>query len=214
MTFFDRLLGRTPQPIDQPGGTQGGTPPVGGGPPSGGASPAGGAGAGSDPAIERYRYLLRTAPPDDIERAHAEAFAQLTPDQRALVLRELGAAVPPSERATSDDPAALARMATRAELRQPGTVERVFTGPSLGSVFLGTFAGAFVGTAIAQSLFADGGQADSGEQTADANHGGDVESGDGGGDTGGDFGGGDFGGGDLGGGDFGDFGDFGGGDFG
>jgi hypothetical protein len=25
-------------------------------------------------AIERYRYMLRTAPPDDIERAHEEAF--------------------------------------------------------------------------------------------------------------------------------------------
>jgi hypothetical protein len=194
MSFVDRLLGRTPQPADQPAGMPGGAPM------------AGGAGAGSDPAIERYRYLLRTAPPEDIERAHAEAFAQLTPDQRALVLRELGAAVPPSERATTDDPAALARMATRAELRQPGTVERVFTGPSLGSVFLGTFAGAFVGTAIAQSLFDDGGQVAAGEQSADADQGGDVEAGDTGADVGGDFGGGDFGGGD--------FGDFGGGDFG
>jgi len=42
-------------------------------------------------AIERYRYMLRTAPPDDIERAHAEAFARMTPDQRQLVLRELAA---------------------------------------------------------------------------------------------------------------------------
>src|SRR5690349_9236566 len=33
-------------------------------------------------ALERYRYLLRTAPPEQIEQAHAEAFAQLTPDQR------------------------------------------------------------------------------------------------------------------------------------
>ncbi len=30
-------------------------------------------------AIERYRYLLRTAPPDKIEEVHAEAFAKLTP---------------------------------------------------------------------------------------------------------------------------------------
>ena len=35
-----------------------------------------------DQAIARYRYLLRTAPPLTIEQAHAEAFAQLTPDQR------------------------------------------------------------------------------------------------------------------------------------
>lgn len=26
-------------------------------------------------AIERYRYMLRTAPPDQVEQAHAEAFA-------------------------------------------------------------------------------------------------------------------------------------------
>ena len=33
-------------------------------------------------AIERYRYLLRTAPPESIEAVHAEAFAKLTPEQR------------------------------------------------------------------------------------------------------------------------------------
>jgi hypothetical protein len=36
-------------------------------------------------AIERYRYLLRTAPPESIEAVHAEAFAKLTPLQRAKV---------------------------------------------------------------------------------------------------------------------------------
>ena len=45
-------------------------------------------------AIARYRYLLRTAPPEQIEQAHAEAFAQLTPDQRQQVLAQLAAAVP------------------------------------------------------------------------------------------------------------------------
>ena len=33
-------------------------------------------------AIERYRYLLRTAPPESIEAVHAEAFAKLSPEQR------------------------------------------------------------------------------------------------------------------------------------
>ncbi len=37
-------------------------------------------------ALERYRYMLATAPPEDIERAHAEAFAKLTPDQRRQAL--------------------------------------------------------------------------------------------------------------------------------
>ena len=45
-------------------------------------------------AIARYRYLLRTAPPEQIEQAHAEAFAQLTADQRQQVLAQLAAAVP------------------------------------------------------------------------------------------------------------------------
>jgi hypothetical protein len=154
-------------------------------------------------AIERYRYMLRTAPPDDIERAHAEAFAGLTPEQRATVLRELSQQVPPSEAATSDDPQALARMATRAEMRQPGTIERTFAtvqGPGLGGMFLSTLAGAFVGTAIADAFF-DGSDAGAAESGAEAESGGDP----GNGDIGGDFGGGDVGG-DFGGGDFGDFG--------
>jgi hypothetical protein len=155
-------------------------------------------------AIERYRYMLRTAPPDDIERAHAEAFAQLSAEQRATVLRELSAQVPASEAATSDDPQSLARMATRAEMRQPGTIERTFAGvqgPGLGGMFLSTLAGAFVGTAIADAFFdndavaADGAAAD---ENAGADAGGDVGDGDVG-----DFGGGGFGGGDFGGGDFG-----------
>ena len=154
-------------------------------------------------AVERYRYLLRTAPPDDIERAHEEAFERLTPEQRAQVLRELSQEVPPSEVPSGDDAGSLARMATRAEMREPGTLERTFSrmpGPGLGGIFLSTMAGAFVGTAIAGAIF-DGSDADTG---ADGDAGADS-----GGDAGGaetadaDVGGGDFGGGDFGGGDFG-----------
>src|SRR6267143_6520108 len=74
-------------------------------------------------ALQRYRYLVRTAPPEAIEEAHREAFARLTPEQRAQLLRELNAAAPANERISDpsrDDPQTLARMATRAELRQPG----------------------------------------------------------------------------------------------
>jgi hypothetical protein len=170
-------------------------------------------------AIDRYRYMLRTAPPDDIERAHEEAFRQLTPEQRAAVLRQLSQQVPPSE-VTGDDPRSLARTATRAEMRDPGTMERTFGGgaavPGLGSMFLSTLAGAFVGTAIAGAFFgghdgsASGESSDSGSTDADAadSAGDAADSGSDGGDYGGDVAGGDFGGGDLG--DFGDFGDFGG----
>jgi hypothetical protein len=154
-------------------------------------------------ALERYRYLVRTASPNAIERAHEEAFAKLTPDQRRMALRDLSAAVPENERTGGDDPRSLARMATRAETSRPGTVERAFGGGAgmLGGTLLGSFAAAFAGTLIAQSLFAELSGAESGGE-ADAGTEGDA--GDAGGDAGGgDFGGGDFGGGDFGGGDIG-----------
>ena len=168
-------------------------------------------------ALERYRYMLATAPPEDIERAHEEAFARLTPEQRRQALQALAGHVPETE-LRNDDPASLARAATRAEIRQPGTIERAWgsggAGFGLGSWFLTTLAGSFIGTAIAQSFFDnDAGVADSGGagDTAGSEDGwsGDATS-DAGAD-GGDFGGGDFGGGDFGGGDFGGgFGDLGG----
>ena len=37
-------------------------------------------------ALARYRYMLATAPPEEIERAHEEAFASLTPEQRRQAL--------------------------------------------------------------------------------------------------------------------------------
>ena len=151
-------------------------------------------------AIERYRYLLQTAPPADIERAHEEAFERLTPEQRAVVLRQLSAKLPSSELG-GDDPKSLARAATRAEMREPGTMERTFGGggvPGLGSMFLATLAGGFIGSSIANSFDDGGGSDDLGAGAEGGDPGGDA-----GGDAGGDFGGGDFGGGDFGGGDFG-----------
>src|SRR5215203_4785402 len=83
-------------------------------------------------ARRRYRYMLKTAPPETIEQAHEEAFAKLTPAQRAQALRELAAVTPEGERAAlaggREDPKSLARLATRAEMRQPGTMERTFGG--------------------------------------------------------------------------------------
>jgi len=72
-------------------------------------------------ALERYRYLVRTAPPESLEEAHREAFSRLSPEQRARALEDLNAQVPASERivdARRSDPDTLARAATRAELRQ------------------------------------------------------------------------------------------------
>ena len=165
-------------------------------------------GNADEQALARYRYMLQSAPPEDIERAHEEAFAKLTPEQRRQALQALAQVVPPSE-IRGDDPASLARTATRAEIRQPGTIERAWGGggPGLGTWFLSTLAASFIGTAIAQSFFDNDPGArrrvsrpgDSGGDSAGDDYGGDVAEA----DTGGDFGGGDFGGGDFGGGDFG-----------
>jgi anti-sigma factor RsiW len=115
-------------------------------------------------AIERYRYMLRTAPPETIEQAHAEAFARLTEPQRRMVLEQLREAAPGSERgtATTSDPQALARMATRAEIREPGALERIL-GPARGGGFggmlagslLGSLAGTVLGSMVAQHFFAE-----------------------------------------------------------
>lgn len=175
-------------------------------------------------AVDRYRYLLRTAPPETIEEAHAEAFAKLTPEQRRMVLQELDSSVTPAERAAGvaydEEPRSLARLATRAEMRQPGTLERTWSGmPAMGGAggmgmgglmmnsFMGTIAGVFVGSMIADAFLGnsgyDQGQADgAGAGDSSAAESGDfADSGADAGDSGafGDFGG--------------DFGDFGGGDF-
>ncbi|HYR56321.1 MAG TPA: hypothetical protein VEM39_09390 [Myxococcaceae bacterium] len=202
MSLLDRLFGASP-PSQQPG------------------EPAKQPPLTDEQSLQRYRYLLRTAPPEAIEQVHAEAFAQLTPEQRAQVLKELSRELPPSERtgmSTQPDPQSLARLATRAEMRQPGTMERAFGGGGLGmggvfgSSLLGSIAGSVIGSAIAHQLFGGfhgfGGM-DSGaiasadtsnaEASDDADDAGD-DSGDDTADDGGDFG--DSGG--DGGGDFGD----------
>ena len=143
-------------------------------------------------AIARYRYLLRTAPPEAIEQAHAEAFAQLTPEQRRRLLAELAADMPDAERNAAqragDQPVALARVATRAELRESGAMERAWSrmggmpgaGIGMGGVFasslLGSVAGTVLGTMMAQHFFAshpeanhlfDGGMASPGDLADD-----------------------------------------------
>jgi hypothetical protein len=113
-------------------------------------------------ALARYRYMLKTAPPETIEQAHVEAFARLTPQQRQMLLEQLRDEVPGVDAAyATEKPEALARFATRAEVRQPGTMERLFSrvpaaGPGLGGMMAGSLlsgmAGAVLGTMIAQNF--------------------------------------------------------------
>jgi len=193
--LFDWLFGRKEEPQARPAA------PTSRGPDEGGPPPK-----ADEQALRRYRYMLKTAPPETIEQAHEEAFAKLTPAQRAQALRELAAVTPEGERAAMaggrDDPKSLARLATRAEMRQPGTMERTFGGVGgglgLGGTIFASLAAGFVGSMIAQQFLysvGDFGEGDASEQSGDgetSDSAGDDYGDSGGGDFGGDFGGGDF----------------------
>ncbi|MBT1681348.1 hypothetical protein [Curtobacterium aurantiacum] len=212
MGFLDRLLGRPErdrsadaqqnqwgQPPQQPGyryGQQSYQQPApsaaqGGGdqygvPQWGGArTQQQGATTDDERAVERYRYLLRTAPPERIEEVHAEAFAKLTDEQRRMVYDEFTRTAPPGEAPRGDDPRSLAQSATRSEIRQPGFMERSLGGvgggaggrfggqrggPSFGSMIgasiLGTVAGYVIGSAIMSAFLPDPGSFDGGTDAA------------------------------------------------
>jgi hypothetical protein len=119
-------------------------------------------------AVERYRYLLRTAPPERIEEVHAEAFARLTPEQRRMVFDEMTRTAPAGEAPRADDPRSLAQSATRSEFRQPGFMERTLganggsgqrQGPGFGSMLgasiLGTVAGYVIGSTLMSAFLPD-----------------------------------------------------------
>jgi len=198
MGFFDRLFGTG---SDEQQNTQQNTQP-----------PRQGNRTDDEIAVERYRYLLRTAPPETIESVHREAFSKLTPEQRELLFTELSKNAPSGDAPRSSDAASLATAATRSELRQPGTMERSMSsggqgmgfGSMVASSLLGTVAGYVIGSALVSAFLPmDNGGSDAaadGSSDASADAAGTDASADGGYDgSGGDFGG-DFGGG---GGDFG-----------
>lgn len=89
--------------------------------------------------LERYQFVVRTAPPATIEQVHAEAFARLDDDQRALIYEELSKGAGTGERPLSSEPATLARSAVRAQARIPGSLERVVSagGPALHGAVAG-----------------------------------------------------------------------------
>ncbi|KQR84966.1 hypothetical protein [Microbacterium sp. Leaf179] len=117
MGFLDRLFGSgdtpergpavPPAPRQAASGLRDGdgryAPPPPQSPTGAMSSPVAGPDAGSDEdrqAVERYRYLLRTAPPETVEQVHAEAFGRLTPAQRQQVLQEMSAGRPAGVGAT------------------------------------------------------------------------------------------------------------------
>ncbi|WP_413602486.1 hypothetical protein [Curtobacterium sp. Curtsp57] len=225
MGFLDRLLGREDRSQQQGwNGQQQGyrygqqsydtAQPASGAPggygPGAGSGPGAGAGAGAgygpgartedQQAVERYRYLLRTAPPERIEEVHAEAFERLTPEQRQMVYDEFTRTAPAGDAPRGNDPRSLAQSATRSEIRQPGFMERSLggmgggaggafgqrQGPSFGSMLgasiLGTVAGYVIGSTLMSAFLPDPSGFDGGTDAS-------GDAGDGGsGDTGGDSG--------------------------
>lgn len=120
-----------------------GAPQHGGGHPvAAGHAPQGS--AADRAALAKYDYLLQTAPPQQLEQVHRDAFERLTPEQRQQVLARLSAEVPAGERPASSSPADLARAATRGETTHPGLMKRV-----LGSTGGKVAAGAAVGAGVA-----------------------------------------------------------------
>lgn len=118
-------------------------------------------------AIARYDYLLRTADPDRVEQMHREAFARLTPEQRAHVRARMDADLPPHERPRTDTAEDLARTAARAEAAQPGRVSQLLARAGRGGMIgagvvgagglLAAVAGGAVMSAVAGPLLAQAG---------------------------------------------------------
>lgn len=138
--------------------------PVGLTPPAAGARAAAGGGLtdADRAAIARYDYLVKTADPTRLEQIHRDAFARLTPAQRAEVEQRLASDLPPHERPRSAEPEHLARAATRAEMMRPGALRGVLArvrgigGGAGGGARSGALAGvgAGVGVAAAGGLLA------------------------------------------------------------
>ncbi|MGO4602159.1 hypothetical protein [Terrabacter sp. 2YAF2] len=174
MGFLDKLLGREPLQQQRPQ-----QPPPPTGEPYAVPSPRGGASTEDERAIARYTYLLRTADPEDIEKVHAEAFAKLTPEQRQMVLQRLTDDLPASERPRSDQPADLARSATRAEISRPGYLQGAFgggrggggmgMGGMIAGSMLGTIAGVVVGSALADMMLVGYDSSPEAHEAGDAN---------------------------------------------
>jgi hypothetical protein len=94
--------------------------------------------------LRRYRHLLGIAPIESIEQAHAEAFGRLREPERAAIYEELSRGSGTGERPLSSEPATLARSASRAERRTPGSLESTLRAAD----DRGGFAGGLIGPVV------------------------------------------------------------------
>lgn len=107
-------VGLTPPPAS--------TAPGAAAPPTAPSHTAAPATAADRAAIARYEYLLQTSDPHQVEAIHREAFARLTPEQRAQVQAGMRTELRPAEQPRSADAPDLARAAARTEAMRPGAM--------------------------------------------------------------------------------------------
>lgn len=100
---------------------------------------------GAQDAYARFRYLLRTASPADIEAAHLQAFARMSPPARGQVRRAL---VTAGVRPANESPAALARAATQLEAQRPGALDRALIASSPGRTVMNSLVSGVVGATV------------------------------------------------------------------
>jgi len=103
-------------------------------------------------ALRRYRHLLGNAPAESIEQAHAEAFGELPDPARAAIYEELSRGSGTGERPLSSEPATLARSASRAEGRVPGSIESTLRAADDRGGFAGALMDPVVGHVAASPL--------------------------------------------------------------
>ncbi len=82
--------------------------------------------------MRRYRYLLRAAPPQVLEKLHARALSVLDPGVRANLLRTAQERSRAPADLTIEDTDILARVITEAEQRRPGLLVTGYNEMALG----------------------------------------------------------------------------------
>ncbi|WP_406831719.1 hypothetical protein ABEG17_02570 [Pedococcus sp. KACC 23699] len=76
--------------------------------------------APEDPVVRQYRYLLRTAPVDALESAHAEAISLLSQAHQESLLETVRSSLLVGDHLTTSAHAKIAHLVTDGERRAPG----------------------------------------------------------------------------------------------
>jgi hypothetical protein len=105
-----------------------------------------------DRVVRQYRYLLATAPPEDLQAAHVEALEGLDDDGREAVLRAVQDGLVAGGRLRPGDVAAVARLVVHGELRAPGSFRAACDTSTLRDLADGVVGSGVVGSEVALGL--------------------------------------------------------------